>query len=82
MKINVLASGPTGPITTKTALKQLISTSAELVKITPVTPSPSLVSTVPAYNLPAGTVFVAHSPTGRKWSAEISRTESHVFSVK
>jgi hypothetical protein len=81
-KINVLAVGPSGPISTKTALKQLISTSAELVKIVPVTASPGLVSATSAYDVPAGTVFVAHSPTGRKWSAEISRNESHVFSVK
>jgi hypothetical protein len=81
-KINVLAVGPSGPISTKTALKQLISTSAELVKIVPVTASPSLVAATSAYALPTESVFVAHSPTGRKWSAEISRNESHVFSVK
>jgi hypothetical protein len=81
-KINVLATFQGEPIKTKTALTQLISTSAELVKIVPVQPSPGLVSATDAYRLPAGSVFVAHSPTGRKWTAEISRTESHVFHVK
>jgi hypothetical protein len=81
-KINVLAVGPSGPISTKTALKQLISTSAELVKIVPVKASPSLVAATSAYNLPTESVFVAHSPSGRKWTAEISRTESHEFSIR
>lgn len=81
-KINVLATGPNGPITTKATLKQLISTSAELVKIVPLTPSPGLVSATSAYDLPTESVFVALSPSGRKWSAEISRTNSHVLTVK
>jgi hypothetical protein len=81
-KINVLATFQGEPIRTKAALTQLINTSAELVKIVPVTPSPSLVSAVPAYNLPSGTTFIAHSPTNRKWSAKISRNESHGFSVR
>lgn len=81
-KINVLASFQGQPIKTKTALVQLISTSAELVKITPVKPSPSLVSATSAYNLPTESVFVAHSPTGRNWTATISRNHSHGFSVK
>lgn len=88
LKINVLAvmlspngSGESILIRTKKTLKDLIVTSPELVKIIPVQPSPGLVSATDAYRLPPGSVFVAHSPTGRKWSAEISRNESHVFSV-
>jgi hypothetical protein len=81
-KINVLATFQGEPIKTKAALKQLIDTSTELVTIVPVNPSPGLVAATDAYRLPAGTVFVAHSPSGRKWIAEISRNESHVFHVK
>jgi hypothetical protein len=85
-KINVLAvlvaDGKSIPIKSKSALKQLISTSAELVKIVPVEASPSLVAATSAYNLPTESVFVAHSPSGRKWTAEISRTESHEFSIR
>jgi hypothetical protein len=81
-KINILATFQGEPIKTKAALTQLINTSAELVKIIPVQPSPALVSAVSAYDAPAGTVFVAHSPTGRKWRAEISRNESHGFHVR
>jgi hypothetical protein len=82
LKIDVLATFQGEPIRTKTALTQLISTSTELVKIVPLNPSPGLVAATNAYNLPAGSVFVAHSPTGRKWSAEISRNESREFRVK
>lgn len=85
-KINVLAvlvtDGKSVPVTTKSALKQLISASAELVKIVPINPSPGLVAATSAYDLPTGSVFVAQSPTGRKWAAEISRDESHLFTVK
>ncbi len=82
LKIDVLATFQGTPLKTKTALTQLINTSAELVKIIPLNPSPGLVAATNAYNLPAGSVFVAHSPTGRKWSAEISRNESREFRVK
>lgn len=81
-KINVLATFQGEPIKTKAALTQLINTSTETVTIVPLNPSPGLVAATDAYRLPPGTVFVAHSPTGRKWKAEISRTESHVFTVK
>ena len=85
-KINVLAvlvtDGKSVPVTTKKGLMNLISASGEAVKIIPIEPSPGLVAATDAYRLPPGSVFVAHSPTGRKWTAEISRNESHVFSVK
>lgn len=84
-KINVLAVSDNGPIRTKTALKQLILTSAELVKLVPVPvisdPAHESVRGT-AYTLPAGTTVTVHSPTTRKWSAEISRTGSGVFTVK
>jgi hypothetical protein len=69
------------PIRTKSALTQLINTSTESVTVIPLNPSPGLVAATDAYRLPPGSVFVAHSPTGRKWTAEISRTENHVFRV-
>jgi len=81
-KINVLATGLNGPITTKSALKQLIMTSPELVRFVPVIPSPALVSAVPAYDAPIQGTFTVHSPTNRKWTATITRTNSHEFTVK
>jgi len=85
-KIDVLAvlvtDGKSIPVKSKSGLRTLIEASAENIKIVPVKPSPGLVAAVPAYDLPVGTVFVAHSPSGRKWSAQISRTNSHVFTVK
>lgn len=85
-KINILAvlvtDGKSELVKSKTSLRNLILTSPELVKIVPVNPSPGLVSATSAYDMPVGTVFVAHNPSGRKWTAEISRTESHVISVK
>jgi hypothetical protein len=85
-KINVLAVGPTGkPVSTKSALKQLISTSADLVSFVPIPvasdPAHEAVRGL-AYLIPAATSVTVHSPTNRKWSATVSRTESHVFSVK
>lgn len=85
-KINVLATGPTGLIRTKTALKQLISTSAEQVRFVPVP-----VLSDPAHesvrgaiqNIPAGTVVTVLSPAnGRQWSAQVSQTGSGVFTVR
>lgn len=77
---------PTGkPIRTKTALKNLINTSAEVVHLIPVAvPGTPLHEAVrgSAYKLPAGVTVTAHSPSGRKWSAEIGRTASGVFSVR
>lgn len=85
-KINVLAVLVTDsesiPVRSKSGLVNLIKTSPDLVKFVPITPSPALAYAVPAYNIPVEGTFVAHSPTGRKWSAQISRTESHVFSVR
>lgn len=85
-KINVLAvlvtDGKSVPVASKSGLKNLIVTSPEAVRMIPIEPSPGLVSATDAYRLPPGSVFVAHSPTGRKWSAQITRDESHVLSVK
>lgn len=81
-KINVLATAFGKPIKSKSGFKDLILTSPELVKIVPITPSPALVSAVSAYDVPVDGTFVAHSPTGRKWTAQFTRTESHVFRVK
>ena len=81
-KINVLATGLNGPIPTKSALKQLIMTSPETVRFVPVTPSPALVSAVPADSAPVEGTFTVHSPTNRKWVATVTRTHSHEFTVK
>jgi hypothetical protein len=84
-KINVLAVSETGPIRTKAALTQLIKTSTELVTFVPIpVPSNPAHEAVRgnAYEIPAATVVTVHSPTGRKWTAQVSRTNSHVFSVK
>jgi hypothetical protein len=72
-------------VETKRGLKALISTSAETVKFVPIP-----VVSDPAHEavrgsavwIPAGTPVTVHSPTNRKWSATVSRTESNVFSVK
>lgn len=85
-KINVLAIGPTHePITTKTALKQLISTSPDLVTFVPVPvlsdPAHEAVRGIATF-IPASATVTVHSPTNRKWSAIVSRTESHEFTVK
>ena len=83
--IDVLAVTQTGPISTKSGLKQLILTSPELVKFVPVPvlsdPAHESVRGS-AYTIPAGAIVTVHSQTGRKWSAKVTRTESHEFSVK
>jgi len=87
-KIHVLpvlvTDGKSVPVTTKKGLTNLIKTSPELVKIVPVAPSPGLVAAVPAYDLPVGSVFVAHGQNGKRaaWSAEITRTENHVLTIR
>lgn len=76
-KINVLATAFGKPITTKTALKQLLSTSPEVVKFLPADKPTPLTERLrkfminPFAQLPESTVIVAHSPTKREWTAEI-----------
>lgn len=70
LKIDVLAVGPTGPITTKAALKQLIKESPAFVRVLPVNPSPALSASTLVPMLPFGTPVTAH--TGKS-TAEIER---------
>lgn len=84
-KINVLAVFNGQPLKTKAALKQLIETSADLVDFLPAdkpTPLTEAVRLEGPTHLPAHVTVVAHSPTKRKWTAEVSRTHSGVFTVK
>lgn len=84
-KINVLATAFGKPITTKTALKQLINTSPEVVRFlpadspTPLTERLRKFQISPFAQLPASVVLIAHSPTGRKWTAEITRNQIRQF---
>lgn len=77
-KINVLATAFGAPIRTKAALKQLLSTSPEVIKFLPVdkpTPLTERMRTFvvsPFAELPKGTVIIAHSPTARNWTAELT----------
>jgi hypothetical protein len=86
-KINVLATAFGKPIPTKTALKKLLDTGAELVTFLPAdhpTPLTENVRTGTALHLPGNVTVIAHSPTGRKWTAEVTRHSElgAVFTVK
>jgi hypothetical protein len=84
-KINVLATAFGQPIRTKAALKQLIGTSPETVKLLPAdkpTPLTERVRMYDAYVLPSNVTALVHSPTGRNWTAELSRKETGSFLVK
>ena len=84
-KINGLAVAFGKLINTKSTLKHLINTSAEIVKFLPAdnpTPLTEAVRTGSAHTLPSNVTVTVHSPTNRKWSATITRSESGVFSVK
>lgn len=70
LKIDVLAVGPTGPITTKTALKTLIKADPAGVKVIPVEASPLLTASRTVSNLPFGLPLTVH--TGKS-TAEIER---------
>ena len=78
----LISDGKSVPVASKAGLKTLLYTSPELVRFVPVNPSPALVSATPANAIPTGTVFVAHNPAGRKWSATVGRTESNALHVK
>lgn len=84
-KINVLAVLNGKPIKSKSGLKNLIFTSAELVRFVPAdVPGTPLHEAVrgPADQIPTSVTVTAHNPSGRKWSAEIVRGESGTFSFK
>lgn len=75
-KIDVLAVGPTGPITTKTALKDLIKSDPSLVKVIPVVPTPLLAAFRTVDHLPFGIPVTVHGKRpafDREWTAEVER---------
>lgn len=83
--INVLAVVDGTPVKTKSGLTNLIKGSADTVTLIPIDiPGSPWHEAVRgnAYGMPVGIPVTVHSPTNRKWSAEITRTEYHGFSVK
>lgn len=88
-KINVIASLVTESVSdvikVKAKLKNLLETSAEVVRFVPIdvpgTPAHEAARGI-ATRLPAGMTVTVLSPTNRKWLAEVTRSESNVFSVK
>jgi len=90
-KINVLAvfidpdSGESVPVRTKAGLRNVILTSSQVIKFVPIpVPSDPAHEAVRgfAYDMPVDAVVTVHSPTNRKWSAEVTRSGSHEFYVK
>jgi hypothetical protein len=76
-KINVLAVGPNGPITTKTALKDLIKSDPSAVKVIPIKPTPLLPAVRSVDGLVFGIPVTVHGnrPAFKNgdWTAEVER---------
>jgi hypothetical protein len=84
VKIDALAVSQTGPVRTKTDLRNLIKADAASVKVIPAVPTPLVIGAQPVGSLPLGVPVTVHSPatTHREWTAEVERKENGTVVVR